>query len=212
LIFIPTTDLLAATYSIVLSEVTASRNGAIGTILGGNLGGTYDDVTNIVTMIPGTFTVLVDPSPLPNNELFTHELTDAVFDIGNETVSMSSFRCIEGTLGPTVLNFICAGTDYGSNGINETTVDYDTIPGTRIIGGDDTDLEFEHLPMEQAAQYTPSFAQFSGTELILETADWNFYGMSMTFTVVPVPPAIWLFGSALGFLGWVKRKQHNRFQ
>lgn len=24
--------------------------------------------------------------------------------------------------------------------------------------------------------------------------------------VIPVPPAIWLFGSALGLLGWVKRK------
>lgn len=24
--------------------------------------------------------------------------------------------------------------------------------------------------------------------------------------VVPVPPAVWLFGSALGLLGWMKRK------
>jgi len=29
-------------------------------------------------------------------------------------------------------------------------------------------------------------------------------------TVVPVPAAIWLFGSAIGLLGWVRRKQPDR--
>ncbi len=31
-------------------------------------------------------------------------------------------------------------------------------------------------------------------------------GYVFTFTVVPVPAAVWLFGSALGLLGWLRRK------
>ena len=31
-------------------------------------------------------------------------------------------------------------------------------------------------------------------------------GETMTFQVVPVPAAAWLFGSALGLLGWVRRR------
>jgi hypothetical protein len=29
-------------------------------------------------------------------------------------------------------------------------------------------------------------------------------------TVVSVPTAVWLFGSGLGLLGWMRRKQRNR--
>ncbi len=31
-------------------------------------------------------------------------------------------------------------------------------------------------------------------------------GYVYTFTVVPVPAAVWLFGSALGLLGWIRRR------
>ena len=31
-------------------------------------------------------------------------------------------------------------------------------------------------------------------------------GYQFTFTVIPVPAAVWLFASALGLLGWVRRK------
>jgi hypothetical protein len=34
---------------------------------------------------------------------------------------------------------------------------------------------------------------------------WNYWS-SLSVTVVPVPGAVWLFGSALGLLGWMKRK------
>ena len=33
----------------------------------------------------------------------------------------------------------------------------------------------------------------------------NFMSMGIAVTTVPVPAAIWLFGSALGLLGWIRR-------
>jgi hypothetical protein len=34
----------------------------------------------------------------------------------------------------------------------------------------------------------------------------NFVSMGIAITTVPVPAAIWLFGSALGLLGWARRR------
>jgi len=37
----------------------------------------------------------------------------------------------------------------------------------------------------------------------------QFLRMNFKYQVVPVPAAVWLFGSALGLLGWVRRRQTN---
>lgn len=41
----------------------------------------------------------------------------------------------------------------------------------------------------------------SGDSPHIDASDWLF-----TATVIPVPAAVWLFGSALGLLGWLRRK------
>jgi hypothetical protein len=35
---------------------------------------------------------------------------------------------------------------------------------------------------------------------------WSWAGDSVTLNIVPIPPAVWLFGSALGLLGWTRRR------
>ncbi len=39
-------------------------------------------------------------------------------------------------------------------------------------------------------------------------ATWNPHAMTkLSMSVVPIPAAVWLFGSALAGLGWLRRKQ-----
>jgi hypothetical protein len=42
--------------------------------------------------------------------------------------------------------------------------------------------------------------------LTTETANNSSYVISLTTAVVPVPAAAWMFGSALGLLGWMRRR------
>jgi len=42
--------------------------------------------------------------------------------------------------------------------------------------------------------------------LTTETANKSSYVVQLTTAVVPVPAAVWLFGSALGLLGWIRSR------
>jgi len=46
---------------------------------------------------------------------------------------------------------------------------------------------------------------FSSLQLIPGTYLYTWPGDSLTFEIVPIPAAVWLFGSALGLLGWMRR-------
>jgi hypothetical protein len=61
---------------------------------------------------------------------------------------------------------------------------------------DDTDSNFVY-----SAEYTPNFDSSQ------ETGDSATGVFLVRSSVVPIPAAVWLFGSALAGLGWVRRKQ-----
>ncbi len=42
--------------------------------------------------------------------------------------------------------------------------------------------------------------------LTIQTGNNSIYEIALTTAVVPVPAAVWLFGSALGLLGWMRRR------
>jgi len=46
------------------------------------------------------------------------------------------------------------------------------------------------------------------TEQFGDTMRWTGSVDSVAITAVPIPAAVWLFGSALAGLGWLRRKQH----
>jgi len=198
----------AAVVNVTLTNViTGSSNGeSAATTLSGTLTGTYDDGTGIVTMDAGTTTMYFDLNPLPDNDLFTFNHTN--WTTGAGAWSGSGFSCVEGQFGGIVGANLCGNYTFGTNALDDSSVDYGTVPGTRILNPDDVSIGVQ----QQGTDFASTTASFGGGSLIMETALWNGSpgtaasgGIQMTFTTsaVPVPAAVWLFGSALGLLSSV---------
>ncbi len=201
----------AALINVTLTDVaTGSSNGESSvTAISGTSTGVYNDVSGIVTMDAGTTTLYFDLNPLPGNDLFTYNHTN--WTVGAGAYTASAYSCVEGDFGGTVGANLCGNYTFGGNFADDSTVSYATIPGTRVIGGDDVIIGAQ----QQGSDFASTTASFIGDTLIMENALWNgsagtaaTAGIQMTFEVsaVPVPAAVWLFGSALGLLGWVRRR------
>ncbi len=120
------------------------------------------------------------------------------------TFSGGSFDCIEGAFGGFVGSSICGNYSFGGNYANDSTVNTDG--SNRILGGDDSSVG----PAQSMADFV-GYYPAAGTDFVttfnLSNAmgpgtgnRWNFVA------AVPVPAAAWLFGSALGLLGWARRR------
>jgi len=196
----------AMTVAVDLTRVTTgSANGSSNAVALSGTSYSYDTLSGIVTQVSGTTQANFDINPLPNNELFNH-VWSGMTNSGAGG-SISAFDCIEGTFGGSVGASLCANTTWGGNFINETTTNYNTVPGTRVVGGDDVIAG----PQQQGSDYFGAASSWDGTTLIINSADWvgdpGAAGIQMEFTAaIPVPAAVWLFGSALGLLGWARRR------
>lgn len=64
------------------------------------------------------------------------------------------------------------------------------------------DGNFTSISMSFVADGSQSTIEFAGTN-----SGWNgFYIDNVDVSVVPIPAAMWLFGSALGLMGVMRRK------
>jgi hypothetical protein len=162
----------------------------------------YDTVTGVVTGTGSYEALYRIGGPTGFQTLFTHQIED--LSIGGASVaSGTSFGCIEGTFGPLVGASTCGNYNFGANFLNESTISYG--PGTafsRTIGGDDIALG---VP-ENLGLYGGMISSFDGTTLTVSNSIPLTSGQTMTF-VTPIPAAAWLFGSALGALGWARRRR-----
>jgi hypothetical protein len=113
--------------------------------------------------------------------------------------------------------------NFGSSAIQTDSIDL----ATDIIGGVLTvDLNFEYNASlgDLLVQFTRTSATSSGNFVAASGYNWSRayewpsggdayansgYALNSTFNVsqVPIPAAVWLFGSGLGLLGWFRRRQ-----
>lgn len=162
----------------------------------------YDTSTGVLT---GTDFLGINFLTTSATNVFESQIVDPVFSAAN-AASASSYVCIEGDWGITLATptHVCGGWDFGPNSNNESSITYG--PGTafsRTIGGDDVELYFPYT----ISQYDNMASSWDGTTLVFSnTVAPPEFHYDMTFTAVPIPAAVWLFGSALGLLGWLRRR------
>jgi len=198
----------AAQISVRLAQVSGGDDhGETPAVIGGTLTGLYSTEFGVVTMDAGTSSFIFPSLSQSGAILFTDVHTN--WETGGASYSAGGYSCVEG-------NFVapasfCGNYYFGPNGIDESSLDYSTMPGTRLIGEDDIATG----PMRQGSlHYTTSMVAFDGNTLVMQSALWNELGpggtstdgIQLVFSVVPIPAAVWLLGSALGLLGWVKRR------
>lgn len=111
-------------------------------------------------------------------------------------------------------HYITQGTSLGINDLGYTYMSYEAAPGantTVLANGADGAALVVHNTLRVAL--TPFYGHYSGyddetalgLQLTENTLQWAAGADNLS--VVPVPAAVWLFGSALAGLGWCRRKQ-----
>jgi hypothetical protein len=134
-----------------------------------------------------------------------HLITGAI--VGNgAAAAASTFVCAEGNFGGNVGAHICSNYSLGGNFANDSTATWG--PGTafaRTLGGDD----FAYGAQQNLSAYNGmANASWMGTTLTISNAGpTSGYDWKVDIATIPVPAAVWLFGSALGLLGVARRRK-----
>ena len=202
-------DASATTYSATLTQVQSYSNSGLSTLnisSSTSLNWTYDDVTYLMTQTGGLLNARVTTAP--TSTLFRQSITGLVIGNGG-AASATTFRCTEGNFGAGVGASICGNYLLGANFTNESTTTWG--PGTaasRTIGGDDIAAG----PQQTIAILDGmDIVSWVGTTLPADSYNNGYkYTFSVPLILVPVPAAVWLFGSALGVMGLMRRSQSGK--
>jgi hypothetical protein len=156
--------------------------------------------TGVATQTGGNFVAKVNVGKTP---LFTHTMTGGVLSSG--TATAASWGCTEGIFGGVVGAHICGNFTLGGNGTVDSIVGNSGTAVTVTILGDDV---ASGAPQSLASSYSGlSLSNLGGGNWRLSNSTGTSgYDFNFNVAVVPVPAAVWLFGSALGLMGVMRRR------
>ena len=113
------------------------------------------------------------------------------------------------TAGITKIDFSVASNNMEIRVGNTTFTDTDDLFGGGVMffnNGIIDGLTFENSAFDSADTFGVYISDFGGTGI---TGNWDVNSYTAVTTVVPVPAALWLFGTGLLSLGAISRRKHN---
>ena len=171
-------------------------------------GGSGPQITNV--FIPGGVDIVsyeVAASFVPKN-------------VGVQTsATLSGWSCNDtgldpkepGTPADTVSDCVDSSVVWGSNKIDPVD-DPDGAGGNPPVNPDRTNAAFDNLILKVSTDSSGNVVAVDGYYVvqynIISPGYNSWVGGTLSFTqgVIPIPAAVWLFGSALGLLGWARRR------
>ena len=187
----------AATATLTQVKTYSANGSSTFTI---NSAGTWDlnTGTGVATQTGGSMSITAKVGATP---LMTHTMTSGVLSSG--TATAAAWDCVEGAFGGIVGAHICGNLNLGGNYTLDSTIGNSGTAVTVILGGDDYAVG---APQSLATSYSSlALTSLGGGNWKLSNATGTS-GYDFTFNVVPVPAAVWLFGSALGLMGVARRR------
>ena len=124
------------------------------------------------------------------------------------TASATSYTCVEGSFPVSLNTNYCGGYQLGGNGVDESATVWSGTTVSQTLGGDDVSTSGPRV----ISLFNFSLLELTGSGVAAGDAIMIGNGnqpdgigefRALTFQVVPIPAAVWLFGSALGLLGWM---------
>ena len=186
----------------------------------------WDPGTGVLSMT-GTFqTTYFISSIATGTSVTSDKVVNMVIDTTLDTTTAASYQCIEGFFLAALALHGCGNLDLNIDGdaMLNSTIAYNVGGNAncinRTIGGDDMstgnvrglssaaafggcDATTGAFNLWTVASYTGPGGQLLVSNGINTLSPNTNY---LTFSVVPVPTGVWLFGSALGVMGWLRRR------
>ncbi len=184
----------------------------------------WDNDTGVLSMTGIFQSTSFVSSNANGSPVISDKVTDMVINTTAMTTTAASYECVEGTFLASVGAHGCANVSLGDDFSFGSSMAYNVGGNAncvqRSIGGDDVgtgnprglmsvaggggcDATDGAFNLWTVASYTgPGGQLILSNGVPLGNAGTNY----LTFSVVPVPAAVWLFGSALGFLGLARRR------
>lgn len=185
---------------------------------------TWDAATGILSMT-GTFnTASTLGSSAFSSMVIGDKVTNLTIDTNLNTTSATSYVCAEGNFLAGVGANGCANVSTGGNFAYESSMAYNVGGNancvSRTLGGDDVSTGNPRSLANTAggggcSAGDGAFLMYEvfdnlgigGTLILSNNTNLSASGVNyLTFSAVPVPGAVWLLGSALGGLAWVRRR------